>query len=58
MKTKIRKSEDEWRKTLTPERARDAWKKIEVLGIPDNFYYNQLELKRLLKDRVKQYLLL
>lgn len=36
----------------------DAWKKIEVLDIPDKFHYDQPELKRLLKDRLKQYLLL
>jgi predicted protein tyrosine phosphatase len=33
-----------------------AWRKIEVLNIPDRFYRNQPELKALLKKRMQQYL--
>jgi predicted protein tyrosine phosphatase len=33
-----------------------AWRKIEVLNIPDKFYKNQPELKALLKQRIQQYL--
>jgi len=33
-----------------------AWRKIEVLNIPDRFYKNQPELRALLKDRMRPYL--
>jgi predicted protein tyrosine phosphatase len=33
-----------------------AWRKIEVLNIPDRFYRNQPELKALLKERMQPYL--
>jgi len=32
-----------------------AWRKIEVLNIPDKFYKNQPELKALLKARMQPY---
>ncbi len=33
----------------------EAWEKVECLDIPDKFYFNQPELRRLLIEKLRQY---
>ena len=34
---------------------RDAWEKVECLDVPDRFYHNQPELRRLLIEKLRPY---
>lgn len=33
----------------------EAWEKVECLDIPDKFYFNQPELRRLLIEKLRPY---
>jgi len=33
----------------------EAWEKVECLDIPDKFYYNEPELRRLIIEKLRPY---